>query len=111
LSAQSLAVFFEGVTVKLLPIINSQFSWNPESADYVLPEEFLDCWCRSPRPQLRICNFLELLAAVQLDPFPTFAKAMTGELDELVWMASFADSLFFDMLHIPKLAFSHQCLW
>jgi hypothetical protein len=45
MSTQSLAVFFEGVTIELLPIINDQFSWNPESANYVLPEEFLDCWC------------------------------------------------------------------
>jgi hypothetical protein len=36
---------------------------------------------------------------------------MTGELDELAWMESFVDLLFFDMLHIPELAFSHQCLW
>jgi hypothetical protein len=48
-SAQSLAVFFEGVTVELLPIINGQFSWNPKSADYVLPKEFMDCWCRDIR--------------------------------------------------------------
>jgi hypothetical protein len=60
---------------------------------------------------LRICNFLELLAAVQLDPFPTFAKAMMEELGELAWMASFVDSLFFGMLHIPELASSQQCLW
>jgi hypothetical protein len=45
-SAQSLAVFFEGITVKLFLIVNGEFSWNPESADYVLPEEFLNCWCR-----------------------------------------------------------------
>jgi hypothetical protein len=60
---------------------------------------------------LRICSFLELLAAVQLDPFPTFAKAMMVELVELAWMVSFADSLFFDMLHIPEQVSSHQCLW
>jgi hypothetical protein len=36
---------------------------------------------------------------------------MTEELGELAWMASFADLLFFDMLHIPELASSHQCLW
>jgi hypothetical protein len=44
------------------------------------------------------------------DPFPTFAKAMMEELDELAWMASFADSLFFDMLHIIEQASLHQCL-
>jgi hypothetical protein len=51
------------------------------------------------------------LATVQLDPFPTFAKAMTEELGEPAWMASFVDSLFFDMLHIPELTSLHQCLW
>jgi hypothetical protein len=55
-----------------------------------------------------MCSFLELLAVVQLGPFPTFAKAMTVELDGLAWMVSFADSLFFDMLHIPKLVSLHQ---
>jgi hypothetical protein len=34
----------------------------------------------------------------QPDPFLTFAMAMMEELDELAWMASFVDSLFFDML-------------
>jgi hypothetical protein len=48
---------------------------------------------------------------VQLDPFPTFAKAMMEELGGLAWMASFADSLFFDKLHIPELASLHQSLW
>jgi hypothetical protein len=43
MSAQSSAVFLERVVVKLLPIIDSQLSWYPESAEYVLPEEFLDC--------------------------------------------------------------------
>jgi hypothetical protein len=51
------------------------------------------------------------LAAVQLDPFPTFAKAMMVELGELAWMVSFADLLFIYMLHIPELVSSHQCLW
>jgi hypothetical protein len=46
----------------------------------------------------------------QPDPFPTFAKAMMVELDELAWMASFVDSLFFDMLHIPEQASLHHCL-
>jgi hypothetical protein len=36
----------------------------------------------------------------QLDPFPTFAKAMMEELGEPAWMAGFADSLLFDMIHI-----------
>jgi hypothetical protein len=36
---------------------------------------------------------------------------MTEELGELAWMASFADLLFFGMLHIPELASSRQCLW
>jgi hypothetical protein len=34
-----------------------------------------------------------------------------GELGELAWMASFADSLIVYMLCIPELASSHQCLW
>jgi hypothetical protein len=34
----------------------------------------------------------------QPDPFPTFATAMMEELDELSWMASFADSLFLTCL-------------
>jgi hypothetical protein len=46
----------------------------------------------------------------QPDPFPTFAKAMMEELDELAWMTSFADSLFFDMLHILQQVSLHQCL-
>jgi hypothetical protein len=68
-------------------------------------------WCSSPWSQLRIFNLLELLVAFQLDPFPTIAKAMMGELGELAWMASFADSLLVYMLCIPELASSHQCLW
>jgi hypothetical protein len=36
---------------------------------------------------------------------------MMVELDELTWKVSFVDSLFSDMLHIPELVFSHQCLW
>jgi hypothetical protein len=52
-SAQSIEVFFAGVTVEWLPIINGQFSWNPEFADYVFPEEFLDCWCRDIRQCFR----------------------------------------------------------
>jgi hypothetical protein len=46
----------------------------------------------------------------QPDPFPTFAKAMMTQLDELAWMVSFADSLFFDMLHILEQSSLHQCL-
>jgi hypothetical protein len=45
------------------------------------------------------------------NPSPTFAEAMMEELDELAWMASFVDSLFSGMLHIPEVAFLHQCLW
>jgi hypothetical protein len=41
MSAQSSTIFLERVAVELLPIIDSQLSWYPESADYVLPEEFL----------------------------------------------------------------------
>jgi hypothetical protein len=48
---------------------------------------------------------------VRPDPFPTFAMAMTEKLGELAWMAGFADSPFLDMLHIPELMSSHQCLW
>jgi hypothetical protein len=44
-------------------------------------------------------------------PFPTFEEAMKEELDELAWMASFVDSLFSGMLHIPELASLHQRLW
>jgi hypothetical protein len=44
MSTQGLAIFFESVTVKLFPIVNSQFSWNSKSADYVLPKELLNCW-------------------------------------------------------------------
>jgi hypothetical protein len=36
---------------------------------------------------------------------------MMVELGELAWMASFVDSLFFDMLHIPELVSLRQCLW
>jgi hypothetical protein len=43
MSAQSSAVFLERAAIELLPIIDSQLAWYPESADYVLPEEFLDC--------------------------------------------------------------------
>jgi hypothetical protein len=43
----------------------------------------------------------------QPHPFPTFAKAMMEELDELAWMVSFADSMFFDMLHILEQASLH----
>jgi hypothetical protein len=46
----------------------------------------------------------------QPDPFPTFAKAMMEELGELAWMAGFADSLFFDMLHILEQVSLHHCL-
>jgi hypothetical protein len=46
----------------------------------------------------------------QLDPFLTFAKAMMEELDELAWMVSFTDSLFFDMHHILEQASLHHCL-
>jgi hypothetical protein len=42
------------------------------------------------------------LAAVQLDPFPTFAKAMMEELGELAWMASFVDSLFLTCFTFPN---------
>jgi hypothetical protein len=49
MSAQSSAVFLERVTVKLLPIINSQLPWYPESGDYVLTEEFLYRWCSDIR--------------------------------------------------------------
>jgi hypothetical protein len=48
---------------------------------------------------------------VQLDPFPTIARAMMVELDGLAWKVSFADLLFSGMLHIPELMFSHLCLW
>jgi hypothetical protein len=36
---------------------------------------------------------------------------MKEELDALAWMASFVDSLFSGMLHIPELASLHQRLW
>jgi hypothetical protein len=36
-----------------------------------------------PQRQLRTYSFLELLVVVRLDPFPTCARAMTVELDEL----------------------------
>jgi hypothetical protein len=39
MSAQELAIFFESVTVELFSIINSQFSRNSKSTDYVLPEK------------------------------------------------------------------------
>jgi hypothetical protein len=42
MSAQGLAIFFECVTIELFPIINSQFSGDCKSADYVLPEELLN---------------------------------------------------------------------
>jgi hypothetical protein len=51
------------------------------------------------------------LAVVQRGPFPTFARAMMVELDELAWMVSFADSQFFDNLHIPEPISLHLCLW
>jgi hypothetical protein len=44
------------------------------------------------------------------DPFPTFAEATVEEFDELAWVASFADLLFSDILHIPKLASLRQHL-
>jgi hypothetical protein len=43
MSAQGLAIFFVSVTVELFPVVNSQFSGNSKSADYVLPEELLNC--------------------------------------------------------------------
>jgi hypothetical protein len=49
MSAQGLAIFFESVTVELFSIANSQFSQNFKSADYVLPEELLNCWCLDVR--------------------------------------------------------------
>jgi hypothetical protein len=45
MGAHSLAIFSESVTVEQFPIVNSQFSRNSKSADYVLPEELLNCWC------------------------------------------------------------------
>jgi hypothetical protein len=36
---------------------------------------------------------------------------MMEELDELTWMASFVDSLFSGILHIPKLTSLNQRLW
>jgi hypothetical protein len=39
MSAQSSAVFLERVTIKLLPIINGQLPWYPESANYVLTKK------------------------------------------------------------------------
>jgi hypothetical protein len=51
------------------------------------------------------------LVVVQQGPFPTFARAKLVELDALAWMVSFADSRFFDMLHIPELISLHLCLW
>jgi hypothetical protein len=101
---------FEGITIELFPIIHSQFSWNPESANYVLPEEFLNCWRRDICQSFRFYPFGEIVHnhncefAVSLScwQWSSFAKAMRVELDELTWMVSFADSLFSDMLHIPK---------
>jgi hypothetical protein len=66
---------------------------------------------RSNQPLLlRTYNFLELSAMGELDLFPTFAKAMMEELGELAWMASFVDSLSFDMFHIIEQASLHHYL-
>jgi hypothetical protein len=71
----------------------------------------LPIWLSYQRPQLQISSFLELLAMVQRGPFPTFARAKMVELSELAWMVSFADSLFFDMHHIPEPISLHLYLW
>jgi hypothetical protein len=45
------------------------------------------------------------------NPPPTFEEAMKVELDELAWMVSSADLLFFGKLRIPEPASLHQGLW
>jgi hypothetical protein len=61
MSAQGLAVFFESVTVELFPIVNSQFSRNSKSADYVLTEELLNCRCPDVREWFCFHPFREIV--------------------------------------------------
>jgi hypothetical protein len=56
-----MAICFESVTVELFPIVDSQFSRNSKSADYVLLEELLNCRCFDVREWFRLYLLREIV--------------------------------------------------
>jgi hypothetical protein len=124
MSTQCLAILFGSLTVELFPIIDSQFSRNSKSADYVLPEELLNCWCYDVHewfffhPLLEIIDSNSCKSAVSLSRWqwsdkihPHLCNGHDGGIKCMALKENFVDSLFSGMLHIAELAPSHLCLW